>query len=421
MNGDRQNGQVGSKLRLLPTDADASGRTFGSEELELLRSVIESGTLNCTKGTKVSQLERAFAERHGVSNCVAVSSGTAAIHTAIAGIDPDPGDEIISSPITDMGAIAPIIYQGAIPIFADVDPQTYNVTAETILPRITRHTKAVIVTHLFGNPCDIGPILDLAREYRLKVVEDCSQAFLARYDGQLVGTMGDIGCFSLQQTKHLTSGEGGLIITNDTALARRMRLFHDKGWGYGDEDPDHYFLALNYRMTELQGAVALAQLRRLEEFVANRQKAADQLTQFLQGIPGISPPKTTPGSIPVYWRYAIEANENVIGATVQEFAGILRERYGISAQHNYIKKPAFMCRVLQDKVTFGKSHWPFDSEYRRGEPEVDYDPAHYPGAMRALARVVVLPWNERFLPEHSSYIAEAIAETVELFQGRMPV
>ena len=135
----------------LPSDANASGRSLGQEELDLLKHVIESGTLNCTKGTTVSRFEKRFAELVGAPFCRCTTSGTAAIHAAVAAVNPDPGDEIITTSITDMGAITPILYQTAIPVFADVDPHTYNVTADTIRRKITRRTRAVIVTHIFGN------------------------------------------------------------------------------------------------------------------------------------------------------------------------------------------------------------------------------------------------------------------------------
>ena len=156
----------------LPSDADHTGRNLGQEELDILKRAIDSGTLNCTKGTLVKEFESRFAQKYSVEFCRTTTSGTASIHTAVAAINPEPGDEIISSPITDMGAITPIIYQTAIPIFADVDPLTYNVTSETIAPKITRRTRAIIVTHLFGNPCDMDPIMELADQHDLPVIED---------------------------------------------------------------------------------------------------------------------------------------------------------------------------------------------------------------------------------------------------------
>jgi len=398
----------------LPSEANSTGRNFGEEEMTLLRKVLESGVLNCTKGTFVSRFESAFAGRLGVAHATAVTSGTAAIHAAIAAVNPEPGDEIISSPITDMGAITPILYQAAIPVFADVDPRTLLVTAETIAPRITRRTRAIIVTHLFGNPCDMDPIMGLARAHGLSVIEDCAQAFDATCQGNKVGTIGHIGCFSLQQGKHITSGEGGLAVTNNPDFGRRMRLFHDKAWGYGDPNPDHYFLALNYRMTELQGAVAMAQLEKLEFSVRQRQEMAQRLSVALEGIPGVRLPQATPGAVHVYWKYCLSFDS----ANVGELARILREEYDIASSPRYIQKPAFECQVLRERCTFGHSHWPYEGECRSGDPPVDYDPAHFPGALQGLASILVLPWNERYTEEHVDYIAAAIKDAITRADGR---
>jgi dTDP-4-amino-4,6-dideoxygalactose transaminase len=392
----------------LPSDADRSGRTFGSEELEQLRRVIESGTLNCTKGTAVREFESRFAGLYRVPFSRCTTSGTAAIHTAVAAVDPEPGDEIITSPITDMGAIVPILYQGAIPVFADVDPRTYNVTAETIARRLTPRTRAVIVTHLFGNPAAMDDILALGRERDLVVIEDCAQAYLCEYRGAPVGTLGDIGCFSLQQGKHLSAGEGGIVIARDERFARRMRLFVDKAWGYGDPNPDHYFLAPNYRMTELAGAVALAQLDKVEKTVRSRQETAAVLDQRLAGLPGLELPTTTPGGTHVYWKYPLRVDDTRFAGGLDGLGRFLKER-GIFSAPRYIQKPAFACQVIRDRVTFGRSQWPWSA---RPEGVPAEDPADFPGTYDALAHVLVLPWNERYTLDHVEYIAAQVAAAV---------
>src|SRR5688572_15038942 len=147
----------------LPSDQDATGRTLGDEEIATLAEAIRSGTLTSTKGEKVRALETRFAELLGVGHCLACSSGTAALHTAFAALDLEPGDEVITTGITDMGALTPLLYQGLIPVFADVDPRTCNVTADTVAARLSERTRAVVVTHLFGNPCDMAGIMELAR------------------------------------------------------------------------------------------------------------------------------------------------------------------------------------------------------------------------------------------------------------------
>jgi len=394
----------------LPSEGDNTGRSFGEEELALLKQVIASGTLNCTKGTVVREFEKRFAAWLSLPFCRTTTSGTAAVHTAVAAVDPEPGDEIIVSPITDMGAITPVLYQSAIPTFADVDPLTYNVTAQTIERKITRRTKAVVITHLFGNACDMDPIVDLCRRKGLILIEDCAQSFGATYKGKLVGTLGDIGAFSLQQTKHMTTGEGGMVVARDEALSRRMRLFIDKAWGYGDPKPDHYFLAMNYRMTELVGAVALAQFEKLPAMIRQRVEMADRLSRRIEGIPGVLAPKSTPGCSPVYWRYALRVDGPLRGKA--DALGAKLKEAGIFCAPRYVKKLAFECEVLRDQRTFGKSRFPYVGEHRKGDPEIVYRKEDTPGAIEALAGVVVLPWNEKYVETHVDFIADVIRDSV---------
>jgi len=392
----------------LPSDQDASGRTLGREEIDLLTQVIESGRLFGPRGRFVKELEAAFAETMGVEHAYACTSGTAAIHTAIATIDPEPGDEIITTPITDMGALSPIPYQGAIPVFADVDPVTCNVTAETIADRISDRTRAIIVTHLFGSPCDMTEIMKLADSRSIPVIEDCAQAFLAEHRGKQVGTFGAISCFSLQQGKHITTGEGGLMVVNDPALARRCFLYINKAWGYGDENPDHYFLALNYRMCELQGAVAMAQLPKLANGVQSRIDGAAALTKALRELPGLITPPVPEGDRHTFWRYSLQVDPGVIEGGCRGLAAALKEK-GIFAGAGYIQKPSFLCEVFREQKTFGNSRWPFTL----ARPEaVDYDPARYPGAFKGLERILVFPWNERYDDEHVAFIADGIRDAV---------
>lgn len=394
----------------LPSDQEASGRTLGEAEIAMLRKVIESGTLTSTKGNMVKQLETRFAEMIGVKYAYACSSGSGAVHCAIAAIDPEPGDEIITTSITDMGALTPILYQGAIPVFADVDPNTWNVTAETIAARITDRTKAIIVTHLFGNPCDMSAIMELANARGIPVIEDCAQAFMAKHNGRSVGTFGSVGCFSLQQGKHITTGEGGLVTTNDDALARRLFLFINKAFGYGDPQPDHYFIALNSRMSELCGAVALAQLDQLEGCVESRQSSAAKLTEKLKGIPGIMTPVMDSRNSQVFWKYGLRVDSSLVRDGAVGLAKKLKEEKGIFSAPRYIQKPAFQCEVFAKQRTFGNSRWPFTL----ANPEaVDYTPDRFPGTFSGLEWVLVLPWNERYTDQHVQYIADAIVDAVD--------
>ena len=392
----------------IPSDQDATGRQLGGEEIDNLIAAIESGTLTSTKGTFVKQLEAGFAERLSIPYAHACSSGTAALHTAIAAIDPEPGDEVVSTSITDMGALTSILYQGAIPVFADVDPRTCNVTADTIERCLSERTCAIMVTHLFGNPCPMGAIMELARAREIPVIEDCAQAFLAQADGRLVGTIGDIGCFSLQQGKHITTGEGGLVVSSNADLARRAFLFINKAWGYGDSNPDHYFLALNYRMNELTGAVALAQLSKLEDSVEQRVVMARMLTERLRGVAGIETPVVHPNHVHTYWKYCLRVDGQVIDGGTDALAARLK-KHGVFCAPRYIQKPAFRCQIFRDQRTFGNSSFPFTL----ARPEAtDYRDELFPGTLLGLEQILVLPWNERYGAEHVDFIATTIHDVV---------
>jgi perosamine synthetase len=388
----------------LPSDQEASGRTLGVDELNNLAEVIASGTLTSTKGKFVKRLQDEFAEQLGVKYVYACASGTAAVHTAIAALDPEPGDEIVTSPITDMGALTPILYQAAIPVFAEVDPTTWNVTAKTIAPVLSERTKAIVVTHLFGNPCEMEAISRLAESKGIPVIEDCAQAFLAKSQGRYVGRIGKVSCFSLQQGKHITTGEGGRVATNDPDLARRLNLFINKAWGYGDANPDHYFLALNYRMSELQGAVAVGQLPKLQEVADKRIAMANYLNKKLAGLPGIATPSVLAGDVHTYWKYCLRVDSRVIPGGSVALGKELKARQ-ISSVPRYIQKPAFMCQIFQEQKTFGNSRFPFTL----ARPEVlQYDESKFPLTMQALQDILVLPWNENYVEEHVNYISDAI-------------
>ena len=400
----------------VPSDQDASGRTLGEAEIAAVRDVLESGVLTSTKGPWVADLEGRFAEMVGARHATAAASGTAAIHAAIAALDPEPGDEVITTPITDIGAIAPLIYQGAIPVFADVDQRTGNVTASGIEARISNRTRAIVATHLFGNPADMPAIMQLAKRHGLPVIEDCCQAYLARSQGRLVGTIGAIGCFSLQQGKHITTGEGGLVATDDDALARRLRLFVNKAWPYGEKNPDHEFLALNSRMSELQGAVGRIQLDKLDSAVGARINAAARLTKRIDELDGVDAPVITPGDEHTYWRYPILIDNVRFPDGPDGFARELRAE-GIVSTPRYVKKPAFQTEVIAQHRTFGTSRYPFTL----ARPEaVDYAPSRFPGAFVILSSVLVLPWNERLTDDHLDHIGDQIQDVALRNPGTVP-
>jgi perosamine synthetase len=397
----------------LPSDQEASGRSFDDVELALVAEALASGTLTSTKGTMVARFEAAVAALLGADHAVACASGSAAVHCAVAAVDPRPGEEIITTSITDMGALSPIVYQGAVPVFADVDPVTGNVTPQTVADALSERTRAVIVTHLFGNPVDVAGVREVAARAGVPVIEDAAQAYLAATPQGTVGSLGDLAAFSLQQGKHITCGEGGFVTTDDAELAREVRLFVNKSWPYGEPNPDHRTLALNYRLTELQGAVALGQLGKLPAGVQRRREVAEFLDNAVAGIEGLTAVPAAPGSQHAYWRYIVHVDRAVIPGGPEAVGAELRP-LGIPSAPRYIAKPAFRCGVFADQKTFGDSRWPFTL----ARPEtVDYSAERFPGTFAFLDSVLVLSLNERYTPEHAEFVAEGLRSAVDAARG----
>ncbi|MSU69775.1 MAG: DegT/DnrJ/EryC1/StrS family aminotransferase [Opitutaceae bacterium] len=400
----------------LPTIRNATGRLIGEEEEKLVIEVIRSGTLAYIYGDKVRRFETEFARLHGRQHGVAVSSGTAALHTALIYLDPEPGDEVIVSSITDMGSVIPILYQGAVPVFADVDPATQNMDPRSLEALVSPRTRAIMVTHIYGNPADMDPILALARRHNLLVIEDCAQAHLARYRGRLVGTLGDLGCYSFQQSKHITTGDGGMVIANEDArFGRRLRECFDKGWPRHKPGRDHLFLAPNYHMTELQAAVGLAQLTKYQACLSGRRRAAAQLDGLLAGEPAVEPVAVRPDCEAVYFHYCFRLRPELSAVGAAQFATALAAE-GVPCEHGYPGPiPLYLYPVIRDRRTFGKSGWPFTSPPAR--KEWHYPPGTCPVAERLCQETVVLPWNERLQPAHVGAIATAIRKVARAYRA----
>jgi len=382
------------------------GKRFGEEELKELTEVIESGALNRWVGTKVSLLEEEFAKLLGMKHAIGSTSGTASLHVAMGMVDPAPGDEVITAPITDMGTIVPILYQTAIPIFADVDPESLVLDPAEVERNITDKTKAIIVVHLAGNPADMDAIMEIAKPRDIMVVEDCSQSHLSEYKGRLVGTIGHVGCFSMQQSKHITAGEGGLTVTNDDDLALRGKLFADKGWHRAAYGPRSYtMLGLNYRMTELQGAVGVAQVRKLPDIIARRRHNGDRLSALIGSAQHVRPQKLLGGCKHTYWHYEMLVSPRA-PFTTDEFAAALKAE-GVSASAHYIGKPIFLChQSLAQMKTFGGSAFPFDHpDARKG---ISYHEGLCPQCEDALERLVIVPMSEFYTDDDVDGIAAAI-------------
>ena len=381
---------------------------FGDEEIQLLTEAVRSQNLFGLGGPKVTQFEKDFAALYGAKHAVGSTSGTAAIHVAVGTINPEPGDEIITAPITDGGTIVPILYQNAIPVFADVD-ETYNMDPADVERKITDRTRAILVVHLFGNACDMDAMVAIARRHKLALIEDCSQAHATKYKGRYLGTIGDIGCFSLQQSKHMTTGDGGMTITNRDDLSERMALFRDKGWsrkpGWGART--YLFLAPNYRMTELQGAVGLAQVKKVRGVVEKRMELGNLLSESIRGIAGLVPAPVTPGSEHSYWSYAMRVD----GWDPKTFAQALSAE-GVGCGAGYIGEPIFLCmEACCNKVTFGASRHPFDGCHT--SREYHYTRGMCPRTEDALKHMVNLGIHEHMTRQDILDMAGAIRKVAE--------
>lgn len=238
--------------------------------------------------SKVRQFEQEFAARMQTKHALAVTSGTGALQVALAALEIGPGDEVILPAWTWHSCFNTIVLAGALPVIAEID-ETFNIDPNDIERHITPQTKAVMAVHLQGNPCQIDKVLEIARRHKLRVIEDCAQSVGASFRGRPLGSMGDVGIYSLQQNKTITAGEGGAVVTNDAALFERAARFHDMGMvrashGEGKLDP---FIGTNYRMNEFSGGVLLAQIRKIDRIIGDARACARRLYDAARDLPGV--------------------------------------------------------------------------------------------------------------------------------------
>src|SRR3989454_7676414 len=295
----------------------------GELEKRYLSEVIDSDVLFFFLGSKVFEFQQRFAAMYGRKHCIACSSGTAAVPIALGALQLPPGSEVITSAITDMGSLTGMLYQGLAPVFADVDAQTLNMDPAAARRCITKRTRAILVVHHSGLAADMDAFLLLGREFNLPIVEDCAQAYGTLFQGRLAGTMGAISAFSLNHFKHITCGSGGMVITDDDRLRYLAALFLDKCYQREEKIRNPFFLAPNYQMTELQGAVALAQLERVEEITNRRNQLGTNLNELLRKLPSISTQLVPAGCRHSYFLYFFKLDLEHLGCTAREFATAL--------------------------------------------------------------------------------------------------
>ena len=273
---------------------------IGEEEIENVVEVLKSGMI--AQGPKVEEFEQKFAEWVGSEHAIAVNSGTAALHTALLSCDIGPEDEVITSPFTFIASGNSILYTGAEPVFADIDLKTYTLNPDAIEELITENTKAILPVQLYGQSANMDRINEIAEKYGLIVIEDAAQAHGATCNGQKVGSIGDMSCFSFYPTKNMTTSEGGIITTDDEDLADNARMFRAHGASLRYH---HDAIGYNFRMTDISAAIGLAQLEKIDGFNDKRIANADYLNEGLKDVDGIITPYCAYGSKHVYHQYTI--------------------------------------------------------------------------------------------------------------------
>ncbi|HPW72977.1 MAG: DegT/DnrJ/EryC1/StrS family aminotransferase [Methanothrix sp.] len=355
--------------------------TVGEEEIEAVGEVLRSGML--TQGEKVKNFEDEFSEYLGVDHSIAVGNGTIALDLALKGLGIRAGDEVISPAFTFIATANAILYQGAVPVFADVDRKTFNIDPDDLAEKITPRTRAVIGVHLYGQPIDLKAVAQICEDHKIALVEDCAQAHGARYKDEMVGSFGT-GCFSFYPTKNMTTGEGGMITTNDDALANRLRLLRN----HGDSGKyNHISLGYNYRMTNIQGAIGSVQLKRLEGFIARRIENARALNNTIK-IDGLRVPFQMADVRHVYNQYVlmVEDDSPVSREKLMEYL----QASGIATAVHYPK--AVYEQPLYREMGLGKDICPVSEDISR--------------------RVMSLPVH----PSLSASDLEYIADTLNCFE-----
>ncbi|PIR83417.1 pyridoxal-5'-phosphate-dependent protein [Candidatus Kaiserbacteria bacterium CG10_big_fil_rev_8_21_14_0_10_56_12] len=323
-------------------------------------------------GPVVKKFEKAFAQKCKVKHAVSYNSATTALHGAIVALGIGPGDEVIVPPYTMSASATAVLMNGAVPIFADIEADTFCLDPKAVAQKITKRTKAILMVNLFGQTGDMGGILALARSRKLAVIEDNAQSPLATWRGRYTGTVGDIGVFSFNVHKTMQAGEGGVLVTNNARYALRAQLCRNHGESVIGDLP-HYtagrLFGTNYRMTEVTAAIALVQLGKIDFLNKKRVALADRLTRKLSNISGLTVPHIPKENTHVYYSYVLKVDEKKLGMSRAAFVTALQVR-GFPVGAGYVK-PLYLLPLFQKRQAFNKTHFPFDyqgmtQDYRKG-------------------------------------------------------
>lgn len=281
---------------------------LGEEELNNVIKAIKSGWIS-SKGKFIPEFEEKFVRYCGAKYGVATSNGTVALHLALTALGIKEGNEVIVPTLTFIATANAVRYTGATPVFVDSHPDYWCIDPEKVEEAITSRTRAITPVHLYGHPCDMDAILDIAKRHNLYIIEDAAEAHGAEYKGRKVGSFGDIGCFSFYGNKIITTGEGGMCLTNDERLADNMRILRDQGMN-PNKRYWHDIIGFNYRMTNVQAAIGVAQLERIDSLIKQKRENAGLYNELLEDVDGISFPPEASWAKSVYWMYSIIVEDN---------------------------------------------------------------------------------------------------------------
>ncbi|HNV02530.1 MAG TPA: DegT/DnrJ/EryC1/StrS family aminotransferase [Vicinamibacterales bacterium] len=368
--------------------------------------VLRSGKWYRGSGDKVQQFEAAYAKLLGAKRCLATASGTTALLVGMHVLDVDAGDEVIVSPFTFIASYNAVLMLKALPVLADTDPATLTLDPASIESRITERTRAIMPVHIYGMPCDLDPVLAIAKRHRIAVIEDACQAWLAEYKGRMCGTIGDLGCFSFQNSKHLPSGEGGAITGNSDSLVDRAASFHDCGRSYGTFTGarPNFTRGGNFRMQHVQAAMLLQQFDKLVQETARRRENADRLTAALRDIPGIQTVRLPGDSRAVWHLYPFRYD-------AERFQGLSREKFlramraeGIPCSTGYQEQ--YFDGLLDEAIGSRGFKRLFTAQRLKQYRDSFRD---LPGNRVVCATTVAIPQNLLLAePRHVDHIADAI-------------
>ena len=385
-------------------------RRWGDAEQAQMEATLKQDNLLYWKAPQTSLFQKRFSEYTGLKHVMTCSSGTAALHIAVATAGIGPGDEVITTPFTDIGTVIGVLFQQGVPVFADLEPHTYHVSARTVEPLITPKTKAIIAVHLGGNPSELTALKALADKHNLILIEDCAQAWGAKYQGESIGTIGHLACFSLQQSKHITCGDGGVVASNDPKFGPLLHRFGDKG---ADRAQPGYLverLATNYRMNELSAGFAAAQFTRLEEIASKRSALGDVLTRELAGVAGVTCPKVGENNRSTYWHYMMRLWPDKLRSKREEFVKAAAAE-GCGLSNGYIPVMLHQTPMFQQHAFFA-GRWPIKE---MGLTTMDYSKVKLPEAESILKTCSNFALNEAMDEDYVRSIAAAIRKVAKHF------